>query len=630
MGQPEDSGPKNNSTDPDMILAGMNALDLGVGLFDRDWHLCHFTPQLENNLGSFAGFVHSGMTFQELLDYDETPSSVAQKTIGECLNLALKYLGFNKVIDHSNGRILRIKGTPLEYRGYMLSCEDITDIESQNRTLQTREEAFRTYMELSPIGALLVEMDGSIRFHNNRILEIFGYSENELSDLKTSELYFDQHDRRQFIETLLERKAPTNFRFLGRKKDGSAFPLLLTSSIVTLKGEQQIFTWVNDLTDLVDAERTIERLNEQNRMILTAAGAGIFGIDEKSHIQFINPAAEELLEYDAEELIGKHFEVLLTEQEELGELTSVHSFKGETEMVKKSGRTFPVKYTLSKLDHQQDVGGRVIVFDDVSDRLAAEEVLRQAMTDIEASSQAKSQFLSTMSHELRTPLNAILGFTQILKNNQLETLNTQQLTFIDHIFSAGEHLLKLINEAIDLASIESGKVSFSKQTIDARDITDASLFQLKEMADIKQIKVNNTVPEDGSLLFQGDYARLQQVLMHLISNAIKYNHENGLVKITGEPADDDHIRITVIDTGPGIPQEESEDIFAPFNRLKAHSLGIEGTGLGLTLSKNLTILMGGKIGYFANSDIGSSFWIELPRAEKDAPLLLHETPPPLK
>jgi len=227
----------------------------------------------------------------------------------------------------------------------------------------------------------------------------------------------------------------------------------------------------------------------------------------------------------------------------------------------------------------------------------------------EHASQAKSKFLSSMSHELRTPMNAILGFSQLLEYDV--GLNDEQLDSINEISKAGRHLLKLINEILDLAKIETGNIGLSLEPIHIWDLISECNTLLAPVA--QQHKVTLHQEERNDYHIRADRTRLKQVLLNLLSNAIKYNREHGTVSLSLTPVDEDTLRITISDTGYGISQEQQEQLFQPFNRLGAEGSEIEGTGIGLSIAHNLIEMMNGNIGIKSEEGTGTRFWLELPR-----------------
>ncbi len=244
-------------------------------------------------------------------------------------------------------------------------------------------------------------------------------------------------------------------------------------------------------------------------------------------------------------------------------------------------------------------------------RNAERAALRQAKEDAEQANQAKSAFLSSMSHELRTPLNAILGFAQLLETQA----DQDARQYVQHIESAGWHLLELINEVLDLARIESGNINFSREKIGLRSLVDECLALVASQATRLDISLSRApIPDDAAL--QADSTRLRQVLLNFLSNAIKYNRHGGSVHVAlgrGEALPNSW-RITVSDSGKGLSPEQQEQLFQPFNRLGAEHSGIEGTGIGLAISKRLIELMGGQVGVASQPGSGSTFWLELPQA----------------
>jgi signal transduction histidine kinase/CheY-like chemotaxis protein len=288
---------------------------------------------------------------------------------------------------------------------------------------------------------------------------------------------------------------------------------------------------------------------------------------------------------------------------------------------------------------QRGLGGKeriiLLAIEDITERKKNDNELLKAKAEAERANVAKSEFLSRMSHELRTPMNSILGFAQLMDMGEL---NPSHKKGVDQILKSGQHLLNLINEVLDIARIEAGRLTVSPEPVEIFNSILETIDIVSNLAKENQITLESDVPTTERLFVKADHQRLKQVLLNLINNAVKYNRQGGSVKVEctieksiGSPAEtgsshrydienkegskENVIRISVIDTGKGIAQEYREKLFNPFERIGAERTETEGTGLGLAISKKLIEAMGGKIGVESQIGIGSTFWIELPQTE---------------
>ena len=399
--------------------------------------------------------------------------------------------------------------------------------------------------------------------------------------------------------------------------------------------------------DAADRQRQLLKTGALQHAILKSASFSSIATDESGVIQIFNTGAERMLGYPAHEVIGRLTAADLADRQELveraGALSAesamfvgpgfealVHkAARGVEDVFEltcrcKDGSRLPVLLSVTAL---QDADGAVIGYlligtdNTLRKRVQAQqlrlaEVLQQSHRDLtvaklaaERANQAKSDFLSSMSHELRSPLNAILGFAQLIETG-VPAPSPAQRESVDQILQAGWYLLKLINEILDLALIESGKLSLSPEPISLAEVLADCEAMIEPQARQAGIRLGFSSPGED-LVVKADRTRVKQVMINLLSNAIKYNRSAGRVDVRCQEVAAGRIRISVHDTGPGLHADELAQLFQPFNRLGQESGAHEGTGIGLVVSKRLTELMGGRIGADSEPGVGSVFWFEL-------------------
>jgi len=372
--------------------------------------------------------------------------------------------------------------------------------------------------------------------------------------------------------------------------------------------------------------RILEQMSEAVLLINTT-NAGIV---------YSNAGAERMFGYGKGELIDKPIAMLNghsknNPRDSAGEIIRIlnehGAWQGDIENIKQDGTSFWCSASISTFTHPTHGEVWLAVHRDITPiktlqqeleqhRLHLEELVRKrtyalqtAKEEAERANRAKSEFLSRMSHELRTPMNAILGFAQVLET---ENINAEQLDFTHEIHRAGDHLLALINELLDLSRIEAGKMLTVLQSVNARAAVFDALQITQPLISSRQIELLNKCDANASVL--ADPMRLKQILVNLLSNAAKYNHAGGRIVLECQRRDDKLLRIAVTDSGPGIAPEKQAYLFQPFERLGAEYTEVGGTGIGLALSKQLAELMGGTLGVDSSPGMGSTFWIDLPTA----------------
>jgi len=355
---------------------------------------------------------------------------------------------------------------------------------------------------------------------------------------------------------------------------------------------------------------------EKSRAIFDAAVDSIIVLDENLKVIEASPSNDSFFSFSKEDTEGRQGMDFVHPDDRAQVLEAItHGFaKNEVVRVRFRGlRTDGDWINIESRgralrDAEGNPTGAVMISRDVTEAVEAAAALEVAKEEAERANLAKSEFMSRMSHELRTPLNSVLGFAQIL---QMEMSSSEELELIGYIVKSGGYLLELINEVLDISRVESGSIAVELEVVSSAELIRQCVEMVSAQASESGVSIIDNC--DSDYYVRADFQRLKQVVVNLLSNAIKYNSAEGSVTLDCDDIEG-RMRLSVTDTGPGVEAQFHDRLFAPFDRLDAESRGIEGTGLGLALSKGLMEAIGGSLGVDSSPGIGSTFWLELPIA----------------
>ncbi|MBS0423544.1 MAG: PAS domain S-box protein [Proteobacteria bacterium] len=495
----------------------------------------------------------------------------------------------------------------------------------KNRDSETR---LRTLFVMSPVGIALNDYTtGKFIEFNDAMLTPTGYQRSELLDLT----YWDITPQNYAVDEALQleilqvtgRFGPYRKEYI--RKDGSRYPVQLNGVVIQdVSGRKLIWSIIEVITDLMQAEQALKDSRERYQRLVEDIGDKFVIYSYKAltgEIVYVSGGIDKVFGISREEAIGKFWNQIVNwypdslkhgyfiiNQIAQGKMDFVQF---EMSFVHPDGNERTILVSTHPAD---DAGGDLRIegiAEDITERKADEQALISARHEAERANEAKSKFLSSMSHELRTPLNAILGFSQLM---ELEGLNNPHLKYIREIKNAGAHLLALINEVLDLARIESGRIELKPEPVEILPLIEECMNLVRIQADKLDVQLTHTGLA-GKVL-HADRVRLKQVILNLISNAVKYNRQGGKVHIEARESENHGcLRIVITDSGIGIATHKMTELFQPFNRLDAVNSGIEGTGIGLSITRQIVELMSGTVGAESELGIGSTFWFELPVKE---------------
>ncbi|WP_017300815.1 PAS domain S-box protein [Nodosilinea nodulosa] len=512
-------------------------------------------------------------------------------------------------------------------------------VAERTAALEEREVRYRGLMEGASDAILVADMEGHILEVNRRTEELFGHSRDQLTQMHQSQLHPPEH-RADLIALFRESIDSPHFQAFNipiLRADGRRIPVDITATTIDLGTGQVVQGIFRDVSERarLDAERQRieaenQRLRDRLGFLLDSSPAVIYSLEPSGSYRptFISQNLMDVLGYESEAFIANY-----TDWREYCHPDEVDSVWASISAIVERG-SYAIEYRFRHRDgHYLWVQDEArLVYDpdgqpqeiigylaDITDRKCAEEKLRQTNAELIRATRLKDEFLANMSHELRTPLNAILGMTEGLQEQVFGAVNERQLKALTTVETSATHLLALINDILDVAKIESGQLTLNLTSTAIVPLCQSSLAFVQQQAYKKRIQLMGELPSHLPNVML-DERRVRQILINLLTNAVKFTPEGGCVSLTATPElrqDGDKIqammRFSVKDTGIGISPSDRQKLFQPFTQIdSALNRQYEGTGLGLTLVKQITELHGGQVGLTSEIGVGSCFTIDLP------------------
>lgn len=515
---------------------------------------------------------------------------------------------------------------------YLLAViEDITKQKQVEHLLRENESLLNSIFVNVPVGLLIKNYNHIVERANDTYMGWYGFDADFMVGLRSDQIEdFQSAEEAEFMNAQ-EREVLDKGLTLSRQVDRlfadgkihtvniTKFPIYDQQANITKVGSVSV-----DMTEQVQAREALIASQARLEEIIAIAPEAVITVGEDMNIQLFNKGAERIFGYEAEEVLGHPMEILLPQGMRQGHRRHINGFdkssdtyrlmdqRDEISGLKKNGEEFPASASVSKLEL---AGEKIftVMLHDITERKQAEAERQIALTEAEEANQAKSEFLAAMSHELRTPLNAILGFADIISHQYFGPLGeTKYQEYAEDIHASGEHLLSLVNDLLDISTIEAGKASLRKEQLFSHEVVNESLHIVANQAAKNGIKLEKDTPPNLPAFF-ADRRAIRQILLNLLSNSLKHTPQGGKVTVSVGGSVKNETVIKISDTGSGIPENRLTDLTDPFIRAEVDPhKSVEGWGLGLAIAKSLIDLHEGDLDIESAVGKGTTVTVTLP------------------